>query len=218
MDHLDPFGRRREETPHPRSISLGSLPSIICPSPSERVFVSAALHRPSMSFPPPNPNRQNSAPYTKSPSPLSGAGGGLAASPSPTPYPPGAPSFPSTPSFQSYSSYNGNYASVDLDADENAPLSANAAPLSGNPMSNQQQFYPSQSNPVPDFMRSDPYGRRPIAQRQTSQTSQASEAEWRQRAGAVKRGVTRKVKLTRGNFIAVSIRCASGRCRGRTTC
>ncbi|KAL8293587.1 hypothetical protein RQP46_000288 [Phenoliferia psychrophenolica] len=122
-----------------------------------------------------------------------------------SPYPPQAPAFPSEPSFQSYSSQNhGSYAPIDLDMDENAPLSANAAPLSGFPMQQQQEFYPSQDNPVPGFMRQDPYGggRPGMLPRHSSVTSQQSEADWGRRAGAVKRGVTRKVKLTKGNFIA----------------
>lgn len=142
---------------------------------------------------PPRSNSGYASPYGGAPQPHGrppGAG---------SPYPP-APNFPSTPSFQSYTTYD---APDPIGDSETAPLSANAVYSEGE---KEPQFYPPQSNPIPGFMRQDPYGgqRRPqLLARQHSEAQ--SEADWSRRAGAVKRGVTRRVKLTKGNFIAVGL-------------
>ena len=171
--------------------------SSLRPSLSSFNSISRVLPR-AMSFPPSSPNRQNSSAPAKAPSPLSSGvarpyGGGS------SPYPPPAPEFPSTPSFDSYASHQ-SYAPVHLDADETAPLSANAAPLSG---VQQQLGYPGGIS-KPDFIGQDPHGGpRPTLGYSSTITSQQSSADWQRRAATVKRGVTRRVKLTRGNFIAV---------------
>ncbi|KAM0752694.1 class III chitin synthase [Meredithblackwellia eburnea MCA 4105] len=113
------------------------------------------------------------------------------------------PSFPSAASLGSYPT-GGSYSHDDS---ETAPLSANGVynELSGA----QQQYYPPQNNPLPpQFLNQDPNGgggflRRPqFPRRAGSEVSVQSEADWRKRAASVQRGVTRKVKLTKGNFIA----------------
>lgn len=85
--------------------------------------------------------------------------------------------------------------------DERAPLSANAADFG----QNNTGFYPPRTDnqfpPGPGFLSQDPRMRRPAPQRAPSAAQ--SEAEWKARAATVKRGATRRVKLTRdGHFVA----------------
>ncbi|KAK4699893.1 chitin synthase, partial [Phenoliferia sp. Uapishka_3] len=151
-----------------------------------------------MSFP---PSRQDSSQST-SPSGAPLASGRGATSPSRAPYNnnPSLPSFPPNPSYQSFSSDygDGKYTPLDIGEDEetmeSTPLSPNAALIAGRPRQQQGQYYPAQNNPMPGYARPGGPGRN------FSQSSHASEMEWQKRTATVKRGVTRRVKLTKGNF------------------
>lgn len=108
--------------------------------------------------------------------------------------------YPSQTSINDMHSYT-PYPTNEVD-DERAPLSANAADFG----QNNTGFYPPRTDnqfpPGPGFLSQDPRMRRPAPQRAPSAAQ--SEAEWKARAATVKRGATRRVKLTRdGHFVGM---------------